>query len=120
MLEDDDKRMFVLTRGLNNCLFAFPKTSWDERIANYLPRHMSKEEKYARIQALTSWSYNCVMDSQNRVKLPKSLAEYAGLDREVTIAGVNDRLELWDSKKYALHRAELEFDPQDIIIDTLI
>lgn len=120
MMQEEDKRIFVLTKGLHGCLFAFPKTAWDVRMAIGFPDHLPKKEKYARLQALSSWSINCVLDSQNRVKIPDELIAFANLDREVVIAGVADRLEFWDSKAYDEYLTALDAKPDEVIEDTLI
>ena len=120
VLRDEDRRIFVVSRGIDNCLFVFPKTAWDERLKQKTSGFLTKKELYARKQALSSWSRACVMDSQNRIKIPDELLKYAGLERELIIAGVEDRLELWDKAKYETHQSELEFDPDEIIEETLL
>jgi len=119
-LKDSDNRTFVITKGFHDCLYAFPKSAWESRIQSNFPDDLPTEVKYERLQALSSWSVNCVMDSQYRVKIPEELIQHASLEHKVTIAGVSDRLEIWNTDSYIKHHQEFVLDPKEIVKDILL
>jgi len=91
---------FVVTRGLDGCLFVYSLVEW-EKIVNKL-RTLPFTKKDARIftRFFLSGATVCEFDKQGRINLMNSLIEYAGLKKECTVIGVNDRLEIWALDKF--------------------
>ena len=96
------------------------QTTIPKRIRENMPENLKNEDRYKRKQALSSWSINCTMDSQNRIKLPEELIKHASLIHSVTIAGVDDRLELWNTEAYQKHYSDFDFNQDDVINETLL
>ena len=99
----------VLTRGMDGCLAIYPRDDW-ERLAESrlaaldpLSREGRELERYFYSGATESEP-----DRQGRVVIPLRLAEYARLDREVVVAGVRDRLEVWNRDTWRRQRDEME------------
>ena len=91
---------FVVTRGLDGCLFVYNLTEW-ERIVTKLKRlPFTKKDARTFNRFFLSAASLLEFDKQGRINLVNSLIEYANLKKECVIIGVNDRLEIWDSEKY--------------------
>lgn len=98
----------VLTRGLDGCLWLFPRTQWEalaQRIAG-LPMAQSDSRSFARL--LLSGASEVQFDSLGRILVPDYLKQYASLSREVVVTGVHTRLELWDRSAWEKYKAKLE------------
>jgi MraZ protein len=87
----------VLTRGLEACVYAYPAAEWrslvESRLAQLDP--LSRESRSLE-RFFFAGATEVNPDRQGRVMLPPPLIEHAGLQREVVVAGVRDRLEIWD------------------------
>ena len=92
---EDIGEEFVVTRGLDGCLFVYSMPEWD-RIVSKL-KHLPFTKKDARTfsRFFLSGATVCQFDKQGRINLVNSLIEYAGIKKECAIIGVNDRLEIW-------------------------
>lgn len=87
----------VVTKGQERCLYVFPADRWEEEATrvNRMPRTDKRARSFAR--AFFASAAQAVPDRQGRIALPKPLRDYAGLDKDVTVLGVADRVELWDA-----------------------
>ncbi len=97
---------FVLTKGLDGCLFIFAPLAWEEfsRKLNALPTSSRQARKLKRY--FIGSSVECETDKQGRFLIPPVLRNFAGIDKEVTILGVSDRIELWSTEKYEAYQKE--------------
>ena len=93
-VRDDLGENFIVTRGLDGCLFLYPKTEWDNVIAKYkeIPDTKNKRQ-FMRI--FLSGATICEYDKQGRINIPKPLVEYAKLTKDCIIIGVDEKLEIW-------------------------
>jgi MraZ protein len=99
----------VISRGFERCLFAFRREDWDRRIESRIAALDPLSEETRRIERFFfSGAAEAELDKQGRVMLPGHLIEHAGLAREVVVAGVNDRLEIWDRAAWRKELAEVE------------
>lgn len=114
----DFKKGAVITRGLDNCLFVYPKSEW-EKIADKLGS-MPVGEKATRsfVRLMLAGAVDVNLDSQGRILIPEYLKEYSGIKKEITVAGLFNRLELWDSKLWEKYKKMAEKD-QDKIAEEL-
>ena len=94
LLED-----FVITRGLDNCLFIYPKDKWVKIISKYEELPNIKDTRNFMRTFLSGATY-AEFDKQGRINIPPVLVKYATLKRECVIIGVNDRLEIWDKERW--------------------
>ena len=83
---------FVITRGLDNCLFVYSMQEWKLLADKLHELPISKSAPLNRF--FFAGAAEVEPDKQGRVLLPAHLREYAGLDRDVTIAGVSNRAEI--------------------------
>ena len=90
----------IITRGLDGCLFIYSMRQW-EKVVDKL-NTLSFTKKDARIfnRFFMSGATVCVFDKQGRINIPSSLVCYATIEKECTIIGVNDRLEVWATEKF--------------------
>ncbi|PIR73985.1 MAG: cell division/cell wall cluster transcriptional repressor MraZ [Candidatus Magasanikbacteria bacterium CG10_big_fil_rev_8_21_14_0_10_47_10] len=91
----------VVTRGLDDCLFLYTMAEWKvlaEKLAS-LPFSQANTRAFARL--MLAGAMDVALDKQGRVVLPEYLRGYAGLKKEITVAGLYNRLELWDTRKWS-------------------
>lgn len=92
---DDLGDRFVVTRGLDQCLFVYPMDEWhilEEKIKK-LP--LTKKDARAFSRFFFSGATECEVDKQGRINLPLTLQTYANIDKECAVVGVSNRLEIW-------------------------
>lgn len=90
----------VITKGQERCLFIFPLDQWakEEARVSALPRTNARVRSYARSFFASADSQ--VPDKQRRVPIASKLQEYAHLEKDVTIIGMSDRIEIWDTETW--------------------
>ncbi len=85
----------VVTRGMDGCLYAYPRDDWSElegRVAELDP--LTREARTIQ-RHFFSGAAEAEVDKQGRIMIPAPLLRYAGLERDVVVAGVRDHLEIW-------------------------
>ena len=104
----------VVTRGLDKCLFVYPAKVWKElaEILGTLPMGESTTRSFVRL--MLAGAVDSDVDGQGRVLLPEYLKEYAGLNRSVVVAGLFNRLEIWDEKKWNTYKTGAEKNTDEI------
>ena len=105
----------VVTRGLDGCLYAFRRPDWDRLVESRLAALDPLSPAGRRLERFFySGASETELDKQGRVMLPRELIEHAKLGREVVVAGVNDRLEIWDRATWRKELAEVEGSAEDV------
>lgn len=86
---------FVLTRGLDQCLFGYPLDEWKilEDKLKSLP--LTKKDARAFTRFFFSGATECELDKQGRINITTPLLQYAKLEKECVIVGVSNRIEIW-------------------------
>lgn len=104
----------VVTRGLDNCLFLYSKKSWQElaKKLSGLPISQSKARAFSRL--MLAGAMDADFDNQGRVTLPEYLRKFSHLKKKVVIAGLYDRLEIWDEAVWNKYRTDAEQKSSDI------
>ena len=87
---------FIATKGLDNCLFVYTQEEWAIIAGNLKQQQQAKPEVRAFVRIFFAGAAELEADKQGRVLLPNNLREYAGLDKEVIVIGVSNRIEIWD------------------------
>lgn len=104
----------VVTRGLDNCLFLYTHTEWEKlaiKLAQ-LPIAQAKSRAFARL--MLAGAMDVEIDKQGRVIVPEYLRQYAGVQKKVVIAGLYDRLEIWDENTWSTYKSDTEKNSADI------
>jgi len=94
---------FYVTISIDDCLSAYSLDHWNVIKAKFdaLPSSQSRRMRQLFVNAAC-----CELDGQGRILLPQKLRDYVGLKKNVTIVGVSNRAEIWDSDKWAVQEAE--------------
>ena len=104
----------VVSRGLDGCLYVYAERDWEkfrERIASLDLLSAGGRTMQRRFFASASIAE---LDRQGRLVIPAVLLERTGIGREVTIAGIDDHLEIWDRSAWAVQLAETEETAEDV------
>ncbi len=102
------KKGAVVTRGLDNCLFVYPAQEWKklaDKLAG-LPIGQAKSRAFARL--MLAGAMDVVLDGQGRIMLPDYLRQYAKMGKKLVIAGLYNRLELWDEQLWETYKQNAE------------
>lgn len=91
---------FVITRGLDGCLFIYPNNEWNNIISKLKQLPFTKKDARSFMRFFLSGATVCEFDKQGRVNITSPLIEYADLIKECIIIGVNDRLEIWSKSNW--------------------
>ena len=107
---DDLGQSFVVTKGLDNCLFAYSKEEWKnlESKLNTLP--LTNLEARAFKRFFFSGAAECEVDKQGRVNIPQSLRDYAKLQKDVVIVGLSNRAEIWNNNQWDKYNGQSSDD----------
>lgn len=91
---------FIVTKGLDNCLFMYSKSEWEtfENKLKALPLTNNDARSFMRF--FFAGATECEVDKQGRINIPQLLREYAGIKKDVVIVGVSTRAEIWDSSRW--------------------
>ncbi len=116
-LRDELGSDFYMTRGLEGCLYVYPKKNWELIIAKYKDIPDTRDKRYF-MRIFLSGAINCEIDTQGRVNIPSPLVEYAKLEKDCLIIGVDERLEIWSKEEWNIFINENENKLSDIA-DTL-
>ncbi|UCC90152.1 MAG: division/cell wall cluster transcriptional repressor MraZ [Dehalococcoidia bacterium] len=105
----------VLTPGAEKCIIAYPLSEWN-KLATTLTTGPVTPSKLRRLnRAIFATAFSLNLDGQGRIALPIPLREYAGIEDEVVIAGVNTYLELWNKKQWEAEKATSQEQAGQII-----
>ncbi len=105
---------FIITKGLDGCLFVYAMDEWqhvEQKLAS-LPMSRKTARDFTRFLFGGACEGEC--DKQGRVLLPASLRRYAGLEREAVIVGVGSRAEIWDAAKWQQYNEESAEDVNEL------
>ncbi|WP_281164885.1 division/cell wall cluster transcriptional repressor MraZ [Liquorilactobacillus sicerae] len=103
---------FVLTRGMDGCLFGYPNDQWQllEKKMQQLP--LTKRDARAFVRFFYSAATECEFDRQGRIIIPKALRDHAELEKKCVVVGVSNRFEIWSEDRWNdfSQKAEENFD----------
>ncbi len=99
-LREDIGEKFVVTKGLDGCLFAYSQKEWEnfEEKLKQLPLTNKNARDFVRF--FLAGAMECEIDKQGRFLISSNLREYATLEKEVIIVGVLNRIEIWNKEKW--------------------
>ncbi len=102
---------FIITKGLDKCLFVFPTDEWRvfENKVKDLPMTDPSVRKFVRF--FFGGAFEAETDNQGRVVLPPNLREYAGISKEIVTVGVAGKIEIWSKENWHQYNAD------DILVD---
>ncbi len=91
---------FIITRGIDKCLFVYPKVEWTKIVSKLNELSFTKKDVRSFQRFFLSGATECEFDKQGRINITSPLAGYADLTKECVVIGVNDRLEIWSKDNF--------------------
>lgn len=98
----------VITRGLDNCLFMYSVSAWQETAEKLRSLSFAQADTRGFNRFLLSGAVEADVDSAGRILIPEFLKDFAGLKNKVVLAGVSDRVELWHEKSWIEYKKRIE------------
>jgi len=111
---DDLGDTFIVTLGLDNCLFVFPQEEFSRLKAKLDAVSITNKDARRFARFFFARASECEMDKQVRIMLPAHLRDYAGLTKDVTVVGVSNRVELWNSDAWETDHSFDKFSPDEL------
>ena len=105
-LRQDMGEKFIVTKGLDGCLFAFSQNEWLNFETKLKSLPLSDKNARNFVRFFLSGATECEIDKQGRFLIPNNLRETAGLVKETVIIGVGTRIEIWDKEKWTEYNNE--------------
>ena len=91
---------FVVTRGLDGCLWVLPTDEWDDFTGKLRSLPVANKDARKIVRLFMSGAMDAELDKQGRILLPQNLREYAKLEKDITMVGTGARIEIWDKKAW--------------------
>lgn len=103
---------FIITKGLDNCLFLYGQAAWDELAAKLRALPLAKPEARALVRFFFAGARTLECDKQGRFLVPANLRNYAGivLKEDVVLTGADNRIEVWSKTHWDAYAGEVEPD----------
>lgn len=105
---------FVITRGLDKCLFGYTQDEWSRIEESMKSLSLTKRDARKFMRLFFSGATVVEVDKQGRINIPRNLRTYAGLEKDCTIIGVSNRIEIWDTDEWTDFYTESEENFEDI------
>lgn len=100
-------KKIVVTRGLDNCLFLFPLKTWEEN-SKEIAKLGWRADARGFTRFMFSGAVDLEIDSIGRILIPDYLREFSDLSKTVIFAGVHDRIEIWNEKRWGAYKKRIE------------
>ena len=97
---------FIMTKGLDNCLFVYPKEEWTALEEKLRKLPLTNKDARAFVRFFFAGATECTLDKQGRILIPSNLREHAKLNKEAVIIGVSTRIEIWDKDEWDIYNAD--------------
>ncbi len=99
----------VITHGFDKCIMAFREEDWKEYVEKKLvPLSQADPKNRMRLRFLMGGATECELDRQGRIIIPAYLKEYAEIEKEITLLGLYNKIEVWASEVYARYKPDGE------------
>ena len=90
----------VITRGLDKCISAYSYDEWQKLVAKLQKLSFTKKDARVFSRIFLSGAVECEFDKQGRINITSPLSDYANINKECVIIGVNERIEIWSIENY--------------------
>ena len=105
-LKEDIGTKFVVTKGLDGCLFVYSLVEWKTFEDKLRTFPLTNKDARALVRFFLAGAMECEIDKQGRFLIPGTLREFAGLEKEVVIIGVLNKIEIWSKDKWLKYSEE--------------
>lgn len=110
---------FVVTRGMDGCLFGYPMSEWELLEEKLKEMPLAKKDARTFVRFFYSAATECEIDKQGRINIPSTLRTHASIEKSCVIIGVSNRIEIWDEARWQEFSSEAE-ENFDEIAETMI
>jgi len=113
-LREDIGEKFIITKGLDGCLFGFSQNEWTnfEEKLKTLPLTNKNARDFVRF--FLSGAIECEIDKQGRFLITSNLRQYANLEKDAVIIGIGTRIEIWNKEKWNTYNSEENISADEI------
>ncbi len=105
-IREDLGEKFIVTKGLDGCLFGFSKNEWNNFEEKLKTLPLTNKDARDFVRFFLSGAIECEIDKQGRFLIASNLREYAELEKEAVIIGVGTRIEIWNKDKWKAYNSE--------------
>ena len=113
-LREDIGEKFIITKGLDGCLFVFSQTEWIKYEEKLKTLPLSNRNARDFVRFFLSGATECEIDKQGRFLIAGNLREYANMEKDVVIIGVGTRLEIWNKDKWKNYNSDENISADEI------
>ena len=113
-LRIDIGERFIITKGLDGCLFVFSQVEWSNFETKLKELPLTNKNARDFVRFFLSGATECEIDKQGRFLIVTNLREYANIKKEVVIIGVGTRIEIWDKSKWNDYNSNDNISADDI------
>lgn len=103
-------RVVVVTRGLDHCLYVYSRKAWEKEAKLYAAEASGSAARRGLARLFLAGSSEVDVDSAGRILIPDHLRAYAGVKDKAVVAGVADRVEIWEEGAWKRYTAAIERD----------
>jgi MraZ protein len=105
-------RVVVITRGLDHCLYLYSRKAWEKEAVKYAAMASGNAAERGLARLFLSGSSDAEIDGAGRILIPDNFKKFAGLETKAVVAGVADRVEVWEEEAWKRYTAALERDAE--------
>lgn len=113
-LRADIGEKFIITKGLDGCLFVFSQNEWSNFESKLKELPLTNKNARDFVRFFLSGATECEIDKQGRFLIVNNLREYANITKEVIIIGVGTRLEIWNKEKWKQYNSDENISADNI------
>lgn len=103
-------RVVVVTRGLDHCLYLYSRKSWEREAQVHATAVNGSSARRGLARLFLAGSSEVEVDGNGRVLIPEHLKSFAGVKEKAVVAGVADRVEIWEEDSWKKYTADIERD----------
>ncbi|HVW82686.1 MAG TPA: division/cell wall cluster transcriptional repressor MraZ [Candidatus Paceibacterota bacterium] len=105
-------RVVIITRGLDRCLYVYARKDWEREAKSYAARAGGRAADRGLARLFLAGSFEAELDGGGRILVPENLKRYARLRTKAVVAGVADRVEIWEEAAWKKYTAAIERDAE--------
>lgn len=105
-LKDDIGEKFIITKGLDGCLFAYSKAEWKNFEDKLRTFPLTNKDARALMRFFLAGAMECEIDKQGRFLIAGNLRDFAKLEKEIVIIGVLTKIEIWSKERWLTYSEE--------------
>ena len=113
-LREDIGEKFIVTKGLDGCLFAYSFNEWTNFEGKLKNLPLTNKNARDFVRFFLSGAVECEIDKQGRFLIPGNLREYATLEKEIIIIGVGTRIEIWNKDEWKKYSSDENISADEI------